>query len=134
MRCRRSAFDRLQKTGGIFLSLSRFEFVGFGESNRVRATSLCEPLNELKVDALWFMARVDQHKNNLEIGPMSDVFRDDLLECRTSAFWNLCIAVSRKVYEARAFVDAEEVDQLGAAGSLGDAGKGALAGQKIEKR
>ena len=134
MRCGGSAFDGVQKAGCAFLGLGGFKFVGFGEHEGVGAFGFREPVDEFQVDALGVVAGVDEHHHHGKVGAVGDVFGDELLEGCAAAFGDFRVTVTWKVDEAEGAVDAKKIDELGATWSLGDAGEGALTGQKIEKR
>lgn len=74
-----------------------FEFVGFGEYDGERDAVFAEHTHEFLVDALWFMATVDEHEEQCKLLSMSDVVGDYALEFGACVAADFGIAVAGEV-------------------------------------
>ena len=85
------------------------KFVAFGEDECKGDFVLAKPLDEIEVDALRFVARIDKHKETRHLLAMEHVARYHLLEFFLFLLATFGKAVARKVYQMSAAVDEKVV-------------------------
>lgn len=101
----------------ILFHLRRLQLVGLGEHQRERNAALAQPVDELAVDFLRFVAHVDQHENVGKLLAPENVRRYHLLQLVKHRLRTLGKAVTGQIDQIPTVVDDEVVDEKRLAGS-----------------
>ena len=91
-------------------------FVGFCEDNAKRDAVLTQPLDELQIDALWLVARIDKQKEVHHLRASQDVAANHLLKLFPLPHASACITIAGKVHKIPIPVDKKMVDENRLAG------------------